>query len=189
MPKFPAWLLLPCACTAIAACSSSGPSDDPSSAPTTAGQATSPVISGDSGAPGTGVARRVSSDPGAVAKEFLRLRLSWDTATDQSKADAQRRSTSLATGQLAQPDPVPVKGDDAQWRSVAASRGRLKVELDQAFEDQRPDTAQDAERTYVVTSTPIDAAGRPLEQSSTSIYRIRLQMTPAGWRVSRLIGS
>lgn len=167
-----------------AGCANSGNMDDgrePSTATTTqqpSMQSTTPAQAPDQ-----------ALDPGAVADQYLALRLSWDTTRDSSVADAQRRSTHLAVGVLAQDDPLPPRGEGADWRMVAQRHGRMQIRVSPASEDQMPDTSTTAQRTRVVTATPVDQAGKPIGNPTLTVYRLTLVATENGWRVSDLTGS
>lgn len=134
-----------------------------------------------------------TADPGRppsdVAEEWLRTRLSSDTRTDASRADAQHRSIVWAVGPLAEPDPSPLRGGDADWAALAARSGRIEVAITPASEDQEPDSATTARRIMIATQTPLDASGKPFGQPKQSIYRVTLTLTSDGWRVSQFEAS
>lgn len=167
------WLALPVALVFVSGCSS--PSE------VTTARSVPPASATSASAPSPGDPARSASD---IADQWLQTRLSSDTRTDSSRADAQHRSTPWAVGAVAEPDPSPLRGGDADWQALEARKGRIRVVVTAANEDEVPDSATSAQRIRIVTETPLDEAGRAFGEAKQSVYRVTLTLTPEGWRVS-----
>ncbi|OKK02897.1 hypothetical protein AMK26_22295 [Streptomyces sp. CB03234] len=105
---------------------------------------------------------------------------------DDSYADAGARAARLATGELAGVLAQKRPSQDAAWAALRAEKARQTVEITSAVvPDGAPAVTKSSALVrvaYTLTTTPQSG---PARRSSEHIA-LRLEHTPAGWRVTAL---
>lgn len=126
-------------------------------------------------------------DATAVGEAFSVATFSYDTVTDRSPADAERRSAQLATpayaAQLREPGD---QSGGALWNTLAAHHGYTTTALSANHDDGRPpDSATAAVRAWTITSTGHSADGWSAPMGSVLMFVSMTRGQPADpWRVA-----
>jgi len=129
------------------------------------------------------------ADPDGVGAAFVVASFAYDSATDSSPFDAQRRSADFATpaygAQLRQPLANP---GNARFNTMSAHHGYTTVALAPNHDDGRPpDTATTAVRAWTATSTGHSPDGWTSPMGSALIFVSMTRTTPSGsWQVSTI---
>jgi hypothetical protein len=151
-----------------------------------------PRPTGTAGIPAGGLppeSTRTSRNPAAVAETAVRVTFTCDTQLDGGPVDAEKRALPWLGGSLAAQvaRAAPVAAPGAQWNLWAAHQAHLVVGV-AAADDTRPsDTPTTAYGQWVVTQTPIGAAGWTGPPVQTVVYTITTRTPPGGrWAVTTL---
>jgi hypothetical protein len=151
-----------------------------------------PRPTGTAGIPAGGLppeSTRTSRDPAVVAEAAVRVAFTCDTRLDSGPVDAEKRALPWLGGSLAAQvaRAAPVAAPGARWNLWAAHRAHLVVGV-AAADDTRPtDTPSTAYGQWVVTQTPIGAAGWVGPPVQSVVYTITTRTPPDGrWAVTTL---